>query len=153
MKIRRFFAKDMRSALNEVKHELGSDAVIMSNKRMADGVEIVAAVDYDKTNKPSDTHSKPPVSEEKTRLTNNFVKPNPAKPKPESQAAVADSLSALLERQSSKSATSQIAINPVVKKPTDWFEQDLDYCLPEPFLSGIHLVNFEFSAFGFKIKK
>lgn len=49
MKIKRFFAKDMRSALNEVKHELGPDAVIMSNKRMADGVEIVAAVDYEKS--------------------------------------------------------------------------------------------------------
>ena len=53
MKIKRFFAKDMRSALNEVKHELGPDAVIMSNKRMADGVEIVAAIDYEKNNKPA----------------------------------------------------------------------------------------------------
>ncbi|USD65989.1 flagellar biosynthesis protein FlhF [Vibrio sp. SCSIO 43136] len=45
MKIKRFFAKDMRTALMQVKEELGSDAVIMSNKRVAGGVEIVAAVD------------------------------------------------------------------------------------------------------------
>jgi flagellar biosynthesis protein FlhF len=45
MKIRRFFGKDMREALKQVKDELGGDAVIMSNKKVADGVELVAAVD------------------------------------------------------------------------------------------------------------
>lgn len=47
MKIKRFFAKDMKTALSQVKDELGSDAVIMSNKKVAGGVEIVAAVDGD----------------------------------------------------------------------------------------------------------
>ena len=37
----------MRSALNQVKEELGSEAVIMSNKKTATGIEIVAAVDND----------------------------------------------------------------------------------------------------------
>ena len=45
MKIRRFFGKDMREALNAVKAELGSDAVIMSNRKVADGIELVAAYD------------------------------------------------------------------------------------------------------------
>ncbi|NMH59613.1 flagellar biosynthesis protein FlhF [Alteromonas ponticola] len=45
MKIRRFFGKDMREALNKVKDELGSDAVIMSNRKVADGIELVAAYD------------------------------------------------------------------------------------------------------------
>lgn len=45
MKIRRFYGKDMRDALNKVKAELGGDAVIMSNKVVADGIEIVAAYD------------------------------------------------------------------------------------------------------------
>ncbi|ART83389.1 flagellar biosynthesis protein FlhF [Oceanisphaera profunda] len=47
MKIKRFFAKDMRSALAEVKEVLGNDAVIMSNKKVSGGIEIVAAVDDD----------------------------------------------------------------------------------------------------------
>ena len=47
MKIKRFFAKDMRAALAQVKETLGSDAVIMSNKKVTGGIEIVAAVDYD----------------------------------------------------------------------------------------------------------
>ena len=45
MKIRRFYGKDMREALKQVKDELGGDAVIMSNKKHADGIEIVAAYD------------------------------------------------------------------------------------------------------------
>lgn len=52
MKIKRFLAKDMRSALAQVKETLGSDAVIMSNKKVTGGIEIVAAVDYDEP-KPS----------------------------------------------------------------------------------------------------
>ncbi len=45
MKIKRFFAKDMRTALAEVKEVLGNDAVIMSNQKVTGGVEIVAAID------------------------------------------------------------------------------------------------------------
>ncbi len=45
MKMKRFFAKDMRTALAEVKETLGSDAVIMSNKKVTGGIEIVAAVE------------------------------------------------------------------------------------------------------------
>ncbi|MEM5497172.1 flagellar biosynthesis protein FlhF [Paraglaciecola mesophila] len=45
MKIRRFYGKDMREALKQVKDELGDDAVIMSNKKLSNGVEIVAAYD------------------------------------------------------------------------------------------------------------
>lgn len=45
MKIKRFFAKDMRTALAQVKESLGAEAVIMSNNKVTGGVEIVAAVD------------------------------------------------------------------------------------------------------------
>ncbi|WP_341501683.1 flagellar biosynthesis protein FlhF [Gallaecimonas sp. GXIMD4217] len=47
MKIQRFFAKDMRTALAEVKDVLGADAVIMSNTKVNGGVELVAAIDQD----------------------------------------------------------------------------------------------------------
>ena len=46
MKIRRFVGKDMRSALAQIKEELGVEAVIMSNKKIPEGVELMAAVDY-----------------------------------------------------------------------------------------------------------
>lgn len=45
MKLKRFVAKDMRTALTLVKDELGDDAIIMSNKRVAAGIEIVAGVE------------------------------------------------------------------------------------------------------------
>ena len=47
MKIKRFFAPDIRQAMRMVKEELGADAVIMSNKSVDGGVEIVAARDFD----------------------------------------------------------------------------------------------------------
>jgi flagellar biosynthesis protein FlhF len=47
MKIKRFFATDIRQAMRMVKEELGSDAVIMSNRSVEGGVEIVAARDFD----------------------------------------------------------------------------------------------------------
>jgi len=47
MKIKRFVAKDIRQAMRMVKNELGADAVIMSNKSVDGGVEIVAAKDFD----------------------------------------------------------------------------------------------------------
>jgi len=49
VKIRRFVAKDMRTALSQIKEELGADAVIMSNKKIPEGVELMAAVDYHQT--------------------------------------------------------------------------------------------------------
>ncbi|YCO04516.1 flagellar biosynthesis protein FlhF [Vibrio sp. VNB-15] len=60
MKIKRFFAKDMRTALLQVKEELGAEAVIMSNKKVAGGVEIVAAIDGESNAAPtSQAHSLP----------------------------------------------------------------------------------------------
>ena len=47
MKIRRFVAPDMRSALQLVREAQGPDAVILSNRRTDEGVEIVAANNYD----------------------------------------------------------------------------------------------------------
>lgn len=47
MRIKRYFAEDMRAAMRQVKHDQGADAVILSNKRVEGGIEIVAATDYE----------------------------------------------------------------------------------------------------------
>ncbi|NGP52517.1 flagellar biosynthesis protein FlhF, partial [Thioalkalivibrio sp. XN8] len=47
MKIKRFFAPDMRQAIRMVRDDQGPDAVILSTRTTGGGVEIVAAVDYD----------------------------------------------------------------------------------------------------------
>lgn len=45
MQVKRFVAADMRRALELVRHELGADAVILSNRRTGKGVEIMASLE------------------------------------------------------------------------------------------------------------
>lgn len=47
MKVKRFFAQSMAEALKQVRAQMGPDAVILSNRRVDGGVEIVTALDYD----------------------------------------------------------------------------------------------------------
>ncbi|ADT69156.1 Flagellar biosynthesis regulator FlhF [Pseudoalteromonas issachenkonii] len=145
MKIKRFFAKDMRTALKEVKEELGVDAVIMSNKKLANGVEIVAAVDYDKaaTKPPEQPQSQPAARASfahTEQSSHNFVKPEPQRAQPKPQAKVADSLQALLERQSPRPRSAELASmfshsgidtsghyqeqEPVQSRPKNMFERE-----------------------------
>nr|WP_086941098.1 flagellar biosynthesis protein FlhF [Thaumasiovibrio occultus] len=114
MKIRRFFAKDMRAALSQVKEELGAEAVIMSNKKVTGGIEIVAAVDTDAPAAPRQsapsgyTPTSRDLADDKVELSQSspqagrFAKvlQQLTNPSQEPDAATeADSLSALLTRQ------------------------------------------------------
>ena len=47
MKIKRYTAESMRAALAQVRAEQGPDAVILSSRRGQEGIEVIAAVDYD----------------------------------------------------------------------------------------------------------
>ncbi|MHB8811852.1 MAG: flagellar biosynthesis protein FlhF [Steroidobacteraceae bacterium] len=47
MKIVRHTAPDMRQALRSIREQLGEEAVILSSRRTAEGVEVTAAVDFD----------------------------------------------------------------------------------------------------------
>ncbi len=49
MKIKRYVAPTMREAIAQVRAEQGPEAVILSNRRIDDGMEVIAAVDYDET--------------------------------------------------------------------------------------------------------
>lgn len=102
MKIKRFFAKDMRTALAEVKETLGPDAVIMSNKKVTGGVEIVAAVDYQsQVPGPKDAPVRRQLNDESVNISSagrqmTRSAPSPAK---EQNEHYADTLAALLARQ------------------------------------------------------
>lgn len=52
MQVKRFFAADMRTAMKLVRDELGADAAIIGNRRVAGGVELTAALDYQVTPAP-----------------------------------------------------------------------------------------------------
>ena len=47
MKIKRFTAETMREAIRNVRETWGPDAVILSNKKLGNGVEITAAIDFE----------------------------------------------------------------------------------------------------------
>ncbi|MFP5304845.1 MAG: flagellar biosynthesis protein FlhF [Gammaproteobacteria bacterium] len=49
MKIKRFVAGSMREAIRMVREEQGPEAVILSNRRVPGGIEVVAATDYDES--------------------------------------------------------------------------------------------------------
>lgn len=49
MQVKRFFAADMRQAMKLVRDELGADASIIGTRRVAGGVELTAALDYQPT--------------------------------------------------------------------------------------------------------
>ncbi|MBI2379381.1 MAG: flagellar biosynthesis protein FlhF [Gammaproteobacteria bacterium] len=78
MKITRFVGKDMREALNLVSQELGADAVILSSKRVEQGVEVVAATDYD----AQLVSAKAAYADVVSPATPRAVKPEPARPSP-----------------------------------------------------------------------
>ena len=78
MKIKRFVAKDMRTALTEVKEFLGPDAIILSNKKVAEGVEIVAAIDPESQNatahKPAQASAQPVAAWRRWRTLNRQIR-------------------------------------------------------------------------------
>jgi len=49
MKVKRFFAADMRQAIRLVREAQGADAVILSNRKVDGGVEIISATGYDES--------------------------------------------------------------------------------------------------------
>jgi flagellar biosynthesis protein FlhF len=129
LKIKRFVAKDMKSALAQIKEELGSDAVIMSNKRVPEGVELMAAVDnnveINSTTSPASAENSP-IAQPGDSLTRsiendvvNIRQHNPLTNTPSQNnvsggnaAIPSDSLAALLNRQvQSASANSSPGVN------------------------------------------
>ncbi|SQG10493.1 flagellar biosynthetic protein FlhF [Stenotrophomonas maltophilia] len=95
MKIKRFVAADMRSAMNLVRKEHGPDAVILSNRRIEEGVEIVAAANYDES-----------AVQRALEASRRDVAPPPA-PKPRTAADAV--IAAVTRRRSSTPAPEPVA--------------------------------------------
>jgi flagellar biosynthesis protein FlhF len=128
MKIRRFVAKDMRTALAQIKEELGVDAVIMSNKKIPEGVELMAAIDYNQVVPPAQLpeNTKVTVNASSSREVQNDVVSlgqqsatqntvsalaSPAVSDTANEHAPSNSLSALLNRQVQQPAPQQEPAN------------------------------------------
>jgi len=53
MKVQRFIAADMHSAMSQVRESLGAEAVVLSNRMVEDGVEISPSNDHVDNSAPS----------------------------------------------------------------------------------------------------
>ncbi len=106
MKLKRFVAKDMRSALALIKEELGPDAVIMSNKRIENGVEIVAGVENSAPSVKDQVASRS-IKDDEVTLGGSRKASAPKSSGPSKQEAFAKSLLEILERQKQEQAKQQ----------------------------------------------
>jgi len=80
MKIRRFFAEDMRSAIRQIRETMGPDAVILSNKSVDGGVELMAALDFDEAAFNSYTQSANHIDTPSTDNPADPLPPDEVKP-------------------------------------------------------------------------
>ncbi|GKS68257.1 flagellar biosynthesis protein FlhF [Nitrosomonas sp. PY1] len=70
MKVKRYVAPTSREALRQVKDELGSDAVILSNRKTRDGVEIMALAEAEMSNL---VQSKTTISNQEQNVDSNAI--------------------------------------------------------------------------------
>src|SRR6478672_1636265 len=106
MRIQRYIAKDMRSALAQVRESLGPDAVILSSGKVGSEVEVVAAIDAEVAQAVA---AAPPATREPVR----YEPPRhdtPSAPVARAPvAAAADSAEALKPRRASSQLSESIA--------------------------------------------
>ncbi|RKZ60659.1 MAG: flagellar biosynthesis protein FlhF [Gammaproteobacteria bacterium] len=78
MKMKRYFAPDSRQALRALRDEQGPEAVILSNRRVKGGVEIIAAMDYENSMVDSSTNntSARPEKNQKSRQQQSYASQN-----------------------------------------------------------------------------
>ena len=77
MQVKRFFAADMRIAMKMVRDELGADAVIIGNRRVAGGVELTAVLDYPMQSAPAATKPNPALEAELRKTQRALPAPMP----------------------------------------------------------------------------
>lgn len=94
MNVRKFYASTTREALRQVRDALGADAIILSNRQVAGGIEIMAVADMDvvslTSNQPAAAHL---ISQPRSSPAEPPPRPTPtppaAAPAPVSRAQIA----------------------------------------------------------------
>lgn len=101
MQIKRFFATDTHTALRLVREAMGPDAIIIANRELEDGVEIIASGDYDESQIEA-------VSME-TLASNNPVFTAQATPQPQAIDDMRNEINQLRSLLESQLSTMQVA--------------------------------------------
>ena len=112
MKVKRFFAPDMRQAIRLVREAQGPDAVILSNRKVDGGIEIIAAVDYDATLLDANATAAPAPAEAAAAAEAASETPETAEPAPRGAASYAANAGVTEQKQDEpaprKSATPSV---------------------------------------------
>jgi len=124
----------MRTALEQIKAELGADAVIMSNKKIPEGVELMAAVDYAQQVPASAQAIDNQAKVNADRVVEDDVVSISSKTAMEQKCSATtapsdqpvDSLSALLQRKVQAEQSAQTANTPHSKATVQANEQDIE---------------------------
>ena len=78
MKIKRYTGANTREVLTRIRNDLGPDAVILSNREIVGGVELMAAVDFDANALPSEHESVAPRPAETAQPQPRAAAPAPS---------------------------------------------------------------------------
>ncbi len=92
MKVKRFFAPDMRQAMQRVREEIGPDAVIVSNHRVAGGVEVVAAHEHEYEAAQEAFKRKQALEKQQQQQKQQIQRPAAREASPKLQSNLADEL-------------------------------------------------------------
>ena len=92
MKIKKYFASDMRQALDMAREEHGSDVVILSNRKVLGGVELIAAEDYDEEIYNKSSEARQALENKQPQQQSEFVETlkSVESPKPAKQESMSD---------------------------------------------------------------
>ena len=82
MQTKTFFAKDMRQAMRDISRDLGPDAVILSNSKVKNGIEVIATAEYEEEifkqqfSNPNDPYNYSNLSRRKSDTSVNKIVPS-----------------------------------------------------------------------------
>ncbi|MCL7752006.1 flagellar biosynthesis protein FlhF [Guyparkeria hydrothermalis] len=121
MKIKRIIASDMREAMRQVRRVFGDEAVILSNKPVSGGVEVIAAMDFDEkaiqlaaaqqsASRIAGASERPAARTERARPEHAPRPARPTEPEPAEAADTAPKTTAeMLAERSRKAEADQVA--------------------------------------------
>jgi flagellar biosynthesis protein FlhF len=121
MKIKRFTAETMREAIRSVRETWGPDAVILSNKKLGNGVEITAAIDFEEEEVEKLATEMAPSSVANDTTAQSHIQPTPNKPvaAPVRPTAAAQRQTATLSGDQLNRQDSLLSTSPALDKQPD----------------------------------
>lgn len=141
MKVKRFFAEDTRLAMREVRQVFGSDAVILANREVEGGIELIAAIDYD-ASALSASVEEAEKNESVTSFT-SYKEKNRKEPSPESLVAAKPSARKAEFKTTETAAITQSKADDVV---TDWLQRPALERMHDELSSLRHVVEDQLSG-------